>query len=159
VEKLRQSLRTGAELIGSFWFLVMFGAFIIQVFTRYVLNHPLGWTTEMCLIGFLWFAFWGGGLMVRERDHVRFDLFYQMAAPKARRIMTFIVTLVLGGVFAYALPANVDYVMFMAHDKTWVMGIRFDLVFAVFIVFLVAVCARNLWRAYRVTRADWHDIL
>lgn len=159
MEKLRQSLRTGAELIGSVWFLVMFGAFIIQVFTRYVLNHPLGWTTEMCLIGFLWFAFWGGGLMVRERDHVRFDLIYQMAPPKVRRIMTFIVTLVLGGVFAYALPANLDYVMFMGHDRTWVMGIRFDLVFAVFVVFLVAVCARNLWRAYRVTRADWRDIL
>ena len=159
MEKLRQVLKTGAELIGCFWFLVMFGAFIIQVFTRYVLNHPLGWTTELCLIGFLWFAFWGAGLMVRERDEVRFDLIYQSVPPNIRRVMGFFAALLLGGVFAYGLPANLDYVAFMAHDKTWVLEIRFDYVFAVFIVFLVAFGARALWRAWRLTRAGWRDLL
>lgn len=156
---LRQALAKGADLIGSAWFLVMFGAFVIQVFTRYVLNHPLGWTTEMCLIAFLWFAFWGGGLMVREQDHVRFDLLYQSVGPKAKRIMTGTVSLILGAVFAYALPANLDYVAFMAHDRTWVMEIRFDYVFAVFVVFLVAVAVRGLWRAFRISRADWQDVV
>lgn len=152
-------MKTGAELIGCFWFLVMFGAFITQVFTRYVLNHPLGWTTEMCLIAFLWFAFWGAGLMVREKDQVRFDLVYQSVSPKARRIMALIAALLMGGVFAYSLPANLDYVAFMSHDKTWVLEIRFDYVFAVFAVFLVAFAARTLWRAYRITRADWRDLV
>lgn len=159
MDRLRQVLKTGAELIGCFFFLVMFGAFLIQVFTRYVLDDPLGWTTEMSLIAFLWFAFWGAGLMVRERDQVRFDLIYQSVHPKARRIMALVVALVLGGVFLYALPANLDYVSFMASDKTWVMEIRFDYVFAVFIVFLVGVAVRALWRAWRLTRADWQDLL
>ena len=159
MEKLRQRLKWGAELIGNLWFLVMFGAFIIQVFTRYVLNHPLGWTTEMCLIAYLWFAFWAGGLMVRERDQVRFDLIYQNVPPRVRRVLAIAVALILGVVFAIALPANIDYVHFMANDSTWVMEIPFDYVFSVFVVFMVAFIVRMLWRAYRLTRSDWKDLI
>lgn len=135
----------------------MFGAFIIQVFTRYVLNDPLGWTTEMCLIAYLWFVFWGGGLMVRERDQVRFDLIYQSRSPRTRRTLAMVVTLILGTLFAFALPANIDFVTFMAEDVTWVMEIRFDYVFAVFIVFMVAYVVRAFWRVYKLTRPSWEE--
>ena len=155
--RLFNGLKKGAELIGTLWFLVMFGAFIIQVFTRYVLNAPLGWTTEMCLIAFIWFVFWGGGLMTREQDQIRFDLIYQHVAPPVRRVLGIAVALILGGVFLFALPANLDFVAFMGHDKTWVMEIRFDYVFSVFIVFMVAFGIRSLWRAYRLLRPGWED--
>ncbi len=36
--------------------------FILQIVTRYVINHPLGWTLEACLTLWLWLVFWGGGL-------------------------------------------------------------------------------------------------
>ena len=157
MDRLRQSLKFGAELIGVLWFLVMFGAFLIQVFTRYVLNHPLGWTTEMCLIAFLWFAFWSGGLITRESDQVRFDLFYQNVSPKVRRIFALITTGALGGLFLAGLPANVDFVTFMAHDVTWVMEIRFDYVFAVFVIFMAAIGVRCVYRLVRLLRPGWHD--
>ena len=131
------------------------GYFIIQVFTRYVLNAPLGWTTEMCLIAYLWFAFWGGGLMTRERDQVRFDLIYQHVAPPVRRVLAILVAVIIGSVFLFALPANLDFITFMAHDKTWVMEIRFDYVFSVFIVFVTAMSIRSFWRAYRLIQPNW----
>ena len=131
MDRLRQSLKFGAELIGVLWFLVMFGAFLIQVFTRYVLNHPLGWTTEMCLIAFLWFAFWSGGVdHPRIRSGCASTCSNQNVSPKVRRIFALITTGALGGLFLAGLPANVDFVTFMAHDVTWVMEIRFDYVFA-----------------------------
>lgn len=135
----------------------MFGAFILQIFTRYVLNAPLGWTTEMCLIAYLWFVFWGGGFMVRESDQVRFDLLYRAVSPRVRRVLALVVSVVLGGLFLGALPANVDFVAFMAHDVTWVMEIRFDYVFSVFVVFMVAFAVRSFWRAYRLSRSDWEN--
>ena len=154
---IRSLLTTCAELIGIIWFLVMFGAFIVQVFTRYVMNAPLGWTTEMCLIAYLWFAFWGAGLMVRERDHVRFDMIYRAVSPRARRILALVVSVLMGGLFIAALPGNVDFVAFMAEDVTWVMEIRFDYVFAVFIVFMVAVAARAVLRAVKLSRRGWEN--
>ncbi len=157
MSRLRDGLKRGAELVGTTWFLLMFGAFLIQVFTRYALNAPLGWTTEACLIAYLWFAFWGAGLMVRERDQVRFDMIYRAVPPGVRRVFALIVTVAMGGLFAVALPANIDFVTFMAHDFTWVLEIRFDVVFAVFIVFMVAFGVRSLWRAVRLLRPGWRD--
>ena len=159
VTRTLKALKTGVELIGVFWFLVMFGAFIIQVFTRYVLNAPLGWTTEVSLIAYLWFAFWGAGLMASEKDHVRFDMIYQVVSNRAKRALSLIAMTVLAGVFIYSLPANVDFVHFMAEDVTWVLEIRFDLVFAVFIIFMVGFAARCLWRGWRLTRPDWEQEL
>jgi len=150
-------LKKGADLVGIAWFLVMFGAFITQVFTRYVLNDPLGWTTEMCLIAYLWFIFWGGGLMAGERDQIRFDLIYQHTAPQVRRILAILAAVAMGAIFLFALPANLDFVTFMAHDTTWVMEIRFDYVFSVFIVFMVAFTIRMIWRVYRLARPGWED--
>ncbi len=159
MNNLRSLLTKGAELIGIAWFLVMFGTFIIQVFTRYVLNDPLGWTTEMSLVAFLWFAFWGAGLMVRESDQVRFDIIYRAVPPRVQRLFAIIVTTALGGLFLAALPTNVEFVNFMADDVTWVMEIRFDYVFAVFIVFMVAFAVRNLLHTVRLLQTGWRDEL
>lgn len=159
VKKLLKSFNLFAEIVGVFWFLVMFITFLLQVFTRYVLNDPLGWTTELCLIAFLWFAFWSGGLLVRPSDQVRFDLLYSMAGPKTRRLLAIATTLSIAIVFLLGLPANVDFVTFMKIDVTSVMEIRFDYVFAVFIVFMVALVVRGLLRTARLMRSDWQDEL
>ncbi len=159
MSRLSSYLKGSVELVGNLAFLAMFGAFLLQVFTRYVLNAPLGWTTEASLIFFLWFAFWGAGLMAADKDHVRFDLLYKMAPPKVRRAMALVATLTLGILFAVALPANVDFIIFMAQDVTWVLEIRFDYVFSVFAVFMTAVVLRSLWRAWRLAGRDWPDHL
>lgn len=132
----------------------MFGAFLIQVFTRYVLNDPLGWTSEVSTIAFLVVAFWGAGLMVRERDQVHFDLLFQSAPNSVRRVMSIVSSTAIAGIFLYALPANVDFVSFMAEDKTWVLEIPFSYVFSVFIVFIVGTSIRLLWHALKIFRAD-----
>ena len=156
---LFKGLRFLSDLVGGLAFLTMFAAFILQVFTRYVLNDPLGWTSELCVIAFLWVAFWGAGLMTRERDQIRFDLFYQLAPPGVRRIMASIATATLAVVFLIALPGNYDFVRFMATDSTWVLEIRFDYVFAVFIVFMLAFALRCVWRVWRLLGRDWRDEL
>lgn len=159
VQKLLKSFKLVAEFVGVFWFLVMFITFLLQVFTRYVMNDPLGWTTELCLIAFLWFAFWSGGLLVRPSDQVRFDLLYSMASLKVRRLLTIVTTLSIAIVFLLGLPANVDFVTFMKIDVTSVMEIRFDYVFAVFIVFMAALVVRGILRTIRLMRPDWQDEL
>ena len=156
---LFNGLRFIGDLVGALAFLTMFAAFILQVFTRYVLNDPLGWTSELCVIAFIWVAFWGAGLMTRERDQIRFDLFYQLAAPGVRRIMALIAAAALAIIFLFALPGNYDFVRFMATDRTWVLEIRFDYVFAVFIVFMLAFALRCLWRVWRLLGRDWRDEL
>jgi hypothetical protein len=35
-----------------------------------------GWTLELCLALWVWIVFWGAAFVVRERDHVTFDVIY-----------------------------------------------------------------------------------
>ena len=59
-------LRKGAEFVAVTLFIAMFGSFLLQVFMRYVLNRPLGWTSEACVIFYIWVVFWTAALLVRE---------------------------------------------------------------------------------------------
>lgn len=157
MSRILKLLKQGADLAGNVMFLVMFGAFILQVFTRYVLNHPLAWTEELCKLAFLWFVFWGAGVMLREKDHVRFDIIYQSVSPKAKRVMAIVVSAAMAALFLIGLPANFDYVRFMGSDRTWILEIRFDIVFSVFVVFIVGYAVYNLIRLRRLLGQNWKN--
>ncbi len=43
---------------------VMFLAFIVQIVFRYILNFPIGWTSELTIIMWLWLVLWGAAFMV-----------------------------------------------------------------------------------------------
>jgi hypothetical protein len=51
-----------------------------------------------------------------------------------------------------SLPAVVDYITFMKVQKTAYLKIRFDLLFSIYVVFVVAVVIRYLWIAWQALR-------
>jgi TRAP-type C4-dicarboxylate transport system permease small subunit len=76
----------------------MFLTFILQIAIRYTATlewlaqaFPIlepshyGWTLELCLALWVWIVFWGAAFVVRERDHVTFDVIYGHVSPRARR--------------------------------------------------------------------------
>lgn len=152
-------LRKGAELVGVAIFATMFGVLLLQVFMRYVVNRPLGWTDEVSVITYVWGIFWAGAFLVRDREHVAFDLLYAGLRERGRRVFALAGTLLVGGLFAAALPATADYVRFMARERTWVLGIRFDLVYACFFLFVAAVAVRAARRLVRLLGRGWRDAL
>jgi TRAP-type C4-dicarboxylate transport system permease small subunit len=155
VSRVRALLQRAAELVGSLLLAAMFGAFILQVFMRYVVNRPLEWSLEVCLITYVWFVFWTVAFLVREQDHVAFSLFYQSAPSPVQRVLAMVSTLLIAGFFLAALPGTFDFVSFMAIDSTWVLHLRFDLVFGVFVLFMLAVIWRGLRRLVALLGPDW----
>jgi len=143
------------QAIAALAFAIMFISFLVQVFTRYVLNAPLAWTSEICSIAYLWIAFWGGGLIVRRQDQVRFDLIYQHLPPSRQRVAALLGSAVLLAVYLRGFPPNLDFVRFMGYDRTWVLELRFDLVFSAFLVFLAGTIMRKLVRIVLLSRKDW----
>lgn len=148
-------LKRGAELVSVALLTAMFGAFLLQVFSRYVLNAPLGWTVEACVVFYLWTVFWTAAFLLRERDHVAFTMFSDAVPPPARRVMAIAAAGLVGLAFAAALPAIVDYVAFMRIDSTPVMRIRFDFVYAIFPVFAAAVTLRSALALRRLLGRGW----
>jgi C4-dicarboxylate transporter DctQ subunit len=128
---------------------VMFAAFLLQVAFRYILNWPTGWSNELTVVLWIWVVLFGAAFVVREEEEIRFDLLYGAVGPRIRRLMTVVSATVLIGIYVYSFPAVLDYVTFMKVQSTAYLKIRFDLLFSIYLVFVIAVVVRYLWLAWR----------
>ena len=154
VHELGAWLRRRADNVAAVLLAVMFLAFIIQIVFRYLLNFPIGWTSELSIITWLWLVLWGAAFVVRESDEIRFDIIYGGVGPKARRCMVIVTAVALVAIYLFSLPAVVDYVTFMKVQQTSYLDIRFDLLFSVYLVFAIASIVRHLWLGWRAVLGE-----
>ena len=87
MQKTAAWLRRRAENVAAGLLAVMFVAFIVQIVFRYFLNFPIGWTSELSVVTWLWLVLWGAAFVVRESEEIRIDLVYGAVAPRVRRAM------------------------------------------------------------------------
>lgn len=144
--------RSFAEIVAVGLLTAMFAAFLLQIFMRYVVNQPLGWTSEACVILYIWAVFWTAAFLLDEREHITFSMLYDSLSPRPRWVLSLIGHVVLGVAFAGSLPAVVDYITFMKIDSTPITDIRFDYVYSIFAVFVAAVAIRSALAFYRTLR-------
>ena len=123
----------------------MFVCFIIQVFMRYVIDSPVGWTVEVCVIAWLWILLWGQSVSAEERDEIRFDILYGSVSPEVRRWFRMVFSVVLVGIYAWSLPALWDFVTFMKIQETSYLDIPFSWVYSVALIFSVVTILRYAW--------------
>jgi len=145
-------LRRRAENVAAGLLAVMFLAFIVQIVFRYFLNFPIGWTSELSVITWLWLVLWGAAFVVKESEEIRIDLVYGAVGPRMRRAMGIITGLAIVVLYAVSLPATVRYVSFMKVEKTSYLKIPFDWLFSIYVLFLVAVIVRYLWLLSQLLR-------
>ncbi len=156
-ERAQSRLRRFGEIVAALLFIAMFAAFLLQVFTRYVLNNPVTWTQEFVLIVYIWIVFWCAAFLLHEREHITFDMVYVSLPPGPRRVLAVLLTGLIALAFASALPGTIDYISFMKIEKSPVMGIRFDLLYAIFAVFVAAVVVTSSLRLWKLFRSNWRD--
>jgi C4-dicarboxylate transporter DctQ subunit len=128
----------------------MFLAFVLQIASRYVFNHPLGWTLELCLTLWLWTVFWGSAFCLRHDDHVRFDMLYYAVNPKLQRVFAGICALGLIVGMLAALPGTWDFVSFLQIKKSPTLRIPLSYVFGIYMVFMLATITMYVLRLYQV---------
>ncbi|MCV3211213.1 TRAP transporter small permease subunit [Mesorhizobium sp. YC-39] len=138
-----------AENLLALMLLAMFAAFILQIVFRYLLNLSIGWTNEISVVLWIWIVLFGAAFVVREEEEIRFDLIYAAVGPNARRVMFLISAAALITLYLVSFRATLDYVTFMKVEKTAYLKIRFDWLFSIYIVFVIAVIARYLWLSWQ----------
>lgn len=154
---MRRWVKTGADAVGATLFAALFLVFIVQVAARFAFNRPLPWTDEAAVVLYIWVVLWASAFIVREHEHVAFDLVWNAAGRRARRAMRIAGHLLLGGLAAWALPGTWDYVHFMLREGTPVLGLPFMVVFLPFVALLIAIVvrsARAVWQALRGERLE-----
>lgn len=150
--RLRQAggwLYRRAENVLAAMLALMFAAFILQIVFRYLLNLPIGWSNELSVVLWIWMVLFGAAFVVREEEEIRFDLIYSAVGPGARRVMFLLSAAALIILYGMSFPAVWSYVTFMKVESTAYMKIRFDWLYSIYILFVVAVIVRYLWLGWR----------
>jgi C4-dicarboxylate transporter DctQ subunit len=137
---LRRTHNIAALLLGT-----MFTCFLIQIFFRYVLSNPVGWTEELSILCWMWGILWGAAFVVAERDEVRFDIIYGAVSPGVRRVFTVITGLALIGLYGVSLPAAASFVAFMKVERSAYLHVPVVYLYSIYVVFAVACIVRYTW--------------
>ena len=131
---------------------IMFAAFIIQIISRYVFNAGTDWTHELILISWLWLIFWGSAFCLQDKNHIKFDVLYDLGGAKARRMMALITAIAMVVGFSVSVPASWSFISFKSIRRSDYFGIPLNLIFGVYMLFLVSTIIHYSIRAWRLIR-------
>jgi TRAP-type C4-dicarboxylate transport system permease small subunit len=144
-----------AECAVSLMFAAVFLVFVYKIVMRYVAGDAVAWADEVCVVLFIWIIFCTNAFVVSDRRQITFDLLYRVLPPAGRRASRMVRLAVVGGLFAWALPAVIDYILFLWRERTPVLSLRLDIVYSCFGLFVAAVVVRSLAELVRLAGPDW----
>ena len=149
---LKKWLLKGGEGMVAAMLAAMFLTFVLQIFSRYVMNQPIGWTLEVCLTLWLWLVFWGNAFVVRHKEHVAFDVLYNAVQTRTRRIFALLgsAAIVIG--LALSLFPTWDFIDFLKIKKSAILKIPMRTVFSVYAIFVISAILVYAWRFVRILR-------
>jgi len=159
-----------ADMIAAGLLAAIFVTFLLQIATRYlpkVITHfdldyfpaltairPLGWSLELIGILWVWVIFFSCAFVVREQDHVKFDIIYLWVSRKTRTIFTIVSAAAIVAGMIYALLPTLDYIDWMKIRKTATVRnpitgdkIPMRTIFSVYGGFMIVVAVRYAWLA------------
>jgi C4-dicarboxylate transporter DctQ subunit len=168
-----------AEFMAAIMMAAMFATFILQITIRYTARAEwiaeavpfldpthFGWTLEFCLVMWVWIVFFGNAFVVRERDHVSFDILYTHVSPTLRKWFSVVSSVAICVGLLWSLEPTWAKFYILRLKKTATLShlfgdwIRMRDIYAVYALFLIVVGLRYGWRAWYVLRhgaeADLH---
>jgi len=135
----------------------MFLTFLIQIFSRYVMAQPFGWTLELCLVLWIWIVFFGNAFVVREGDHVTFDILYHAVPKRVRTIFALLSAGVIVVALGLSLLPTWDWIDFLKIKRSATLKVPMRTIYSVYALFIVAVIIRYAWIFVDVFRRGPHD--
>jgi C4-dicarboxylate transporter, DctQ subunit len=147
-------IRRRAENIVAGLLGLMFVAFIVQIVFRYFFNFPVGWTSELSVTAWLYMTLIGSAFWLKEHEEVRLDLISARLKPRGRRVLGVVVAVAAVVLFGMAMPATWKYVTFMKVESSSYLKIRLDILYAVYIVFALAIIVRYLGAIVNLVRGE-----
>jgi len=144
-----------AEAVSTLSLGVVFLLFIYGVGMRYVFNRPVSWTDEAVTVLTVWSVLWTGALVLRWSEHISFDIVFVNLAPERQRLILLVGNLAFVALMLAALPGMVDYTLFLWREKTDMLEMRLDFVYAIFPAFFIAIVVRQLLSLWRLMSPRW----
>lgn len=176
MNRLKQRLSRLADIVAGALLAAIFVTFLLQIGSRYlpkIINglglteavpmlasvQPLGWTLELIGILWVWVIFFCCAFVVREHEHVKFDIIYLSVPNKVRRVFALVSAAAIAAGMIYAFLPTWDYIDFLRLRRTSTVSNPFTgnkiplrTIFSIYAVFMIAVAARYGWLIWDVWR-------
>lgn len=146
------------EAIAGGMLAAIFLIFLLQILLRYFFT-PAGWTLELIGILWVWVIFFSCAFIVRERDHVKFDIIYLSVPMRVRQVFAMLAAAAIVIGMLYSFLPTWDYIDWMKIRKTATVRNPFSgekiplrTVFSIYAVFMLVVAARYGWLFFDIMR-------
>lgn len=118
LKKFSKILLKLPENIGIFLIFLIVLLTAAQVFSRYILKSPLGWTEELVRFVFIWSIFVGAVVASKNRQHIRVETFHKYFSDSVNTFIEIFVNLSIVIFFIYIIPPAFRYALFAYHIKS-----------------------------------------
>mgnify|MGYP001145942085 CR=1 FL=1 len=113
--KIVNTINCFSKIIGriaKYIIFIIIGIMLVEIFSRYFLNHPTEWSVELSTYLFGSYFFLSGGYVFLREKHVRMDILYIKWSRRRKKIAdiaTFPLMVVYLGLFIYGGIKNIQY--------------------------------------------------
>ena len=146
-----------ARAVSSLSLGAVFVLFVYGIGMRYLFNRPISWVDEAVTVLSVWSVLWTAAFVLRWDEHISFDILYVSIAPPRQRLMLLVVNIVFAALFIAALPGMIDYTLFLWREKTDMLQMRLDFVYAIYPLFFIVIVLRQLVAIWRLLRGGWRE--
>ena len=137
----------------------MFCLFAFKIVMRYAFGDAVAWGDELGVILFLWVIFWSCALVVRDREQIVFDLAVNAVPRPVARGFAIFRNLLIGGLFAFALPTIAGYLQFLTRSQTAVLRWPVGWVYSCFGLLAAAIVVRAVCALIKLCRPGWESFV
>ncbi len=131
LDGISRRLNQAIKFLSGFLIAVMTILVFLQVVFRYLLDAPLDWSEEMASFAFVWMALLGASVGLRNDEHPRLDIFYQVFPDWLKKLSGLLINLailfMLGVLFIFGLKFTIA----MQMQRTAALGYSVSYVYAV----------------------------
>ncbi|MBI2754940.1 MAG: TRAP transporter small permease [Betaproteobacteria bacterium] len=130
-----------------FWLL----AFVVfyQVFTRYAMNDPAGWTEEIARYLLVAVVFIGAAMSVRRNNHIQVDIFYRFMPRQLARALATLVDMIRCFFLGYATWLTWLLMDKIGRQRMAIVDLPMGLVFGAMLFGFALMFVRSLLVAWR----------
>jgi TRAP-type C4-dicarboxylate transport system permease small subunit len=132
-----------------FW--VLAAIVFYQVFTRYVLGDPAGWTEEIARYFLVAVVFIGAAMSVRRNNHIQVDYFYRLMPRAMGRAVSTAVDLFRAAFLGYATWLSWLLIQRIGSSRMAIVDLPMGWVFGAMLFGF----ALMFWRSLEVTWRHW----
>jgi C4-dicarboxylate transporter DctQ subunit len=141
---LLRRLRALTDNVAVALMATMFVCFLLQIFFRYVLNRPLGWTEEVTVLCWVWVVLWSAAFLLTDAEEVRFDTVFSAVPRSVRRVFVVVSGVALIVLLTLSIPATWRYIAFMRREHSAYLHVRFDILYSIYLLFIAVVIVKHI---------------